>query len=164
MEVSGQSYIVNYASRRSELWRWYWRAWAKPAGLWRVHVFFGLTCGLIFTVLRNPHSFDVGFFLVAAAVYTLTFIILLPLWPQIRFKSAARSLTINAEGLTTSIGKILASRLWTEVLSVDERDLTVVITGKNKNAFIIPARAFAGDLERQEFFQAARLWHAQANE
>jgi hypothetical protein len=92
------TYTVNYASRRSEIWRWYWRAWAMPAGLWRVQVLFGATCGLVFTVLRNPKSFDLGFFLVAAAVYTLGFIILSPLWPQIRFKSAVRSLTINAEG------------------------------------------------------------------
>jgi hypothetical protein len=163
MEVSTNSFTVNYASRRSEIWRWYWRVWAKPAGLWRVHVLFGAACGLVFTVVRNPNSFDVGFFLVAAAFYTLTLIILLPLWPQIRFKSAVRSLTINAQGLTTSIGKILASRLWSDVRSIDEKDNTVVIVGKNQNAFIVPARAFAGDSERREFYEAARLWYAQAN-
>jgi YcxB-like protein len=164
MEVSTNSFTVNYASRRGEVWRWYWRAWAKPAGFWRVHVLFGVTCALVFTVLRNPKSFDVGLFLVAAAVYTLTFVILLPLWPQIRFKSAVRSLTINAQGLTTSIGKILASRLWSDVRSIDEKDNTIVIVGRNKNAFIVPARAFAGESERREFYEAAHRWWAQASE
>jgi len=161
--VKAHSYTVNYASRRSEVWRWYWRAWARPTGLWRVHVLFGVTCGMIFTLFRNSKSFDVGFFFTAAAVYTVGFMILLPLWPQIRFKSAVRSLTINAEGLTTSIGKVSASRLWKEVKSVDERDGAVVITGKNQNAFIVPSRAFATELERRQLYEAARLWCAQAN-
>jgi hypothetical protein len=163
MEVSAHSFTVNYASRRSEVWRWYWRAWARPAGLWRVHVLLGFSCAFVFTLLRNPRSFDFGFLLVAAAIYTLTFAVLLPLWPQIRFKSAVRSLTINAQGLTTSVGKILGSRSWAEVGSVDERDGGVVITAKNKNAFIVPPRAFAGELERQEFYEAARRWCAEAN-
>jgi hypothetical protein len=158
-----RTYTVNYASRRGEVWRWYWRAWARPAGFWRIHVLFGLTCGLIFTVSRNPKPFDPGFFLVAAAVYTLGFVICLPLWPQIRFKRAVRSLTINVDGFTTSVGKISASRLWRDVSSVDETGGTVVITGKNKNAFIVPSRAFSSDLKRREFYEAARLWCAQAN-
>lgn len=162
MEVSLQSsYTVNYASRRSEVWRWYWRAWAKPAGLWRFHVLFGLTCALIFTVLRNPKVFDLGLFFTSAVVYTVVFTVLLPLWPQIRFKSAVRSLTINAQGLTTSIGKILGSRLWKEVQSVDETEGAIVITGKNKNAFIVPARAFGSEDERRAFSDAARRWCAQ---
>jgi hypothetical protein len=164
MEVIAHStYTVNYASRRSEVWRWYWRAWAKPAGLWRVHVLFGVTCAIVFTVFRNPKSFDLVVFLGSAAVYTLGFIVLLPLWPQIRFKAAVRSLSINPQGLTTSIGKISASRLWNEVKSVDERDGAVVITGRNQNAFIVPSRAFSSDLKRREFYEAARLWCAQAN-
>lgn len=123
----------------------------------------GLSCALIFTVLRNPKAFDLSYFLTAAAVYTLGFIILLTLWPQIRFKRAARSLTINPRGLSTSIGKISASRLWNEVESVDERGGVVVITGKNQNAFIVPTRAFLNDDARREFCEAARLWCAQAN-
>jgi hypothetical protein len=163
MEVSAHSFTVNYASRRSEVWRWYWRAWARPAGFWRVHVLLGFSCAFVFTLLRSPKSFDFGLFLVAAALYTLTFIVFLPLWPQIRFKSAVRSLTINAQGLTTSIGKILGSRLWSEVRSIDQRDGAVVITGKNKNAFIVPSGAFTSELERREFYEAALRWCAEAN-
>src|ERR1700738_1580288 len=109
MEVNALSYTVNYASRRSEIWRWYGRVWSRPAGLWRIHVLFGVTCAIAFTVLRNPKAFDVVYFLTAAAVYTIGFVVFLPLWPQIRFKRAVRSLTIDAQGLTTSIGKISGS-------------------------------------------------------
>ena len=163
MEVSAHSFTVNYASRRSEVWRWYWRAWARPAGLWRVHLLLGFSCAFVFTLLRNPKSFHIGVFLVAAAIYTLSFIVLLPLWPQIRFKSAVRSLSVDAEGLTTSIGKISGSRRWTEVQSVEEKDGTVVITGKNQNAFMVPSRAFASELERGAFYEAARRWCAEAS-
>jgi len=134
-----------------------------PSGLWRVHVLLGFTCAFVFTLLRNQKSFDLPFFLVAAAIYTLTFIILLPLWPQIRFKPTVRSLTINSQGVTASIGKISGSRAWTDVRSVDDRDGSVVITGKNKNAFIVPDRAFASDLRRREFYEAARQWCVVAN-
>jgi len=128
MEVSAQkTYTVNYASRRSEIRRWYWRAWSRPAGLWRFHVLLGVTCAIVLTVLRKSRAFDLGYFLTAAGVYTVGFVVLLPLWPQIRFKRAVRSLTMSAEGLTTSIGKISASRLWNEVQSVNERDGAVVM-------------------------------------
>jgi hypothetical protein len=53
MEVSAHSFTVNYASRRSEVWRWYWRAWAKPAGLWRIQFLLGFSCAFVFTLLRN---------------------------------------------------------------------------------------------------------------
>jgi hypothetical protein len=162
MEVNELSYTVKYTSRRSEIWRWYWRAWARPAGFWRIHALFGISCGLVFTVIRNPNAFDPGFFLVASAVYTLGFVIFLPLWPQIRFKRAVRTLTIDSGGLTTSIGKISATRLWKELRAVDEREGAVVITGKNRNALIVPRRAFSSDLEQRQFYEAARGWHVEA--
>jgi PHD/YefM family antitoxin component YafN of YafNO toxin-antitoxin module len=65
--------------------------------------------------------------------------------------------------LTTSIGKISESRAWTEVRSVEERGGSVVITGKNKNAFIVPDRAFASNVKRREFYEAARQWRVVAN-
>src|ERR1700722_6144894 len=105
-------HTVTYASKRIEVWRWYWRAWARPAGLWRFHVLFGLSFGVVITDFHERGTFDWGYFAVAATVGLLTAVILFPLWPQLRFKRAVRSLTINAEGLSTSIGKVSASRRW----------------------------------------------------
>jgi hypothetical protein len=155
-------HTVTYCSRRIEVWRWYWRAWARPAGLWRFHVLFGLTVALISTETRRRGTFDWTYFCVAAVFGFLCALVLLPLWPQMRFKSAVRSLTINAEGLTTSIGKISASRQWKDVRSIDLEDGAVIITGNSKNAFIIPSRAFADDRERVEFYKSAQRWHADA--
>jgi hypothetical protein len=155
-------HTVIYTSKRSELWRWYWRAWAQPAGLWRFHVLFALTVAIVSTSLHEHSGFDLGYFLVAFVVGLLGALTLLPLWPQIRFKSATRSLTIDPNGLSTSIGEIAASRSWKDVRSVETRNGGVVITGVNRNAFIIPARAFANDGERVVFYEAALRWHAGA--
>jgi hypothetical protein len=155
-------HTVTYASKRAEIWHWYWRAWARPAGLWRFHVLFALTVAIISTDLRKQNSFDWSYFLVAFLVGLLGAVILLPLWPQIRFKNSIRTLTIDPQGLSTSIAKISASRSWKDVRSIESRNGGVIITGINKNAFVIPARAFASDTERAVFYEAALRWHASA--
>jgi hypothetical protein len=155
-------HTINYGSRRGELWRWYWRAWARPRGLWRFHVLFGLTFGIIITGFHEHGGFGWGYFLTAAAVGFLTCVALLPLWPQIRFKRAMRSLTINPAGIDTTVGTISGSKLWRDVRSIEQIGGSIIITGNNKNAFIIPARAFGNDRKRQEFYETARQWHTQA--
>ena len=155
-------HTVSYASSRGEIWYWYWRAWKRPAGLWRVHVLFGLMFAFVLTVLLEPGGFRLDRFLASAAIATLACVALLPLWPQIRFKSATRSLTINPQGITTSIRELTASRSWNDIRTIEEINDAIVITGSNKNAFIIPARAFLNDHQRKEFFAAACQWHAQA--
>jgi hypothetical protein len=155
-------YTVNYASRRSEIWRWYWRAWKRPAGLWRFHVIFGLVFAFIYAVLLEPGAFRLGYCLAVAAIATVACVIFFPLWPQVRFKPAVRTLTINAEGLETAVGTVSGSRLWKDIRSIEESDGAIVITGKNKNAFVVPDRAFANSSERRQFFEAARQWHSAA--
>lgn len=154
---------VTYRSDRIEIWKWYWRSWAKPWGLWRFHVLFALIVAATSTVAVHKVSpLDWGYFEVAFAVGLSAALILLPLYPQIRLKTAPRTLTIDARGLTTSIGKLSGSRSWKDVRSVETRGGCVVITGNNKNAFIIPARAFASVDERTTFYQSALSWHATA--
>jgi hypothetical protein len=155
-------YTVNYASRRSEIWRWYWRAWKRPAGLWRFHVMFGLVFAFVFAVLPEPRAFRLGYFLTVAVFGTLACVVFLPLWPQLRFKPTVRMLTINAEGLVTAVGSVSGSRSWKEVRSIEDSDGVIVITGNNKNAFVVPERAFANSSERKQFFEAARQWHSAA--
>ena len=155
-------YTVTYASRRSEIWRWYWRAWKRPAGLWRYHVLLGLMSAFFFAVLLEPGPFRLDYFLAVTVLVTVACVVFFPLWPQLRFKSAVRTLTISAEGLVTAVGKVSGSRLWKEIHSIDESDGGIVITGINKNAFVVPERAFANRSQRQTFLEAARQWHSAA--
>jgi hypothetical protein len=155
-------YTVNYASRRSEIWRWYWRAWKRPAGLWRFHVMFGLVFAFFLTVLLEPGAFRLGYFLTVAVIGTLACVVFLPLWPQLRFKPAIRTLTINAEGLVTAVGSASGSLSWNDIRSIEESDGAIVITGNNKNAFVVPERAFENTSDQKQFLEAARQWHRAA--
>jgi hypothetical protein len=134
----------------------------RPAGLWRFHVLFGLVFAFFLAVVFEPGAFRFGYFLTAACIGTVACVIFLPLWPQLRFKPAIRTLTINPEGLVTAIGSVSGSRSWKDIRSIDETDGTIVITGNNENAFVVPERAFANSGERKRFFEAARQWHSAA--
>jgi len=49
-------YTLEYSSTRSEVWRWYWRAWAGPRGLWRLHVVILVTLALGVWLLRGMYK------------------------------------------------------------------------------------------------------------
>jgi len=90
---------------------------------------------------------------------TTAAVALLPLWPLVRFKSDERTLTIHPGGISTKIGERGAEIRWADVRQIrDERD-AVLIVSQNGNAFIVPARAFNGDVQRMAFLVAAREWH-----
>ena len=154
-------HTIEYTSSRSEVWRWYWRAWAKPSGFWLLHLCLGVlfAAGVALTA-REPFSFTRSTLLALTAMAVC--VALLPLWPQIRFKPSHRSLTIEPAGLRTTIGKLSGSRSWSEIGAIVETGDEIVISGKNGNAFIIPRRAFKDEGHRQEFLRDAQTWHRQS--
>lgn len=86
----------------------------------------------------------------------------MPLFPMIQFKPLMRTLTVDEDGISTVIGMKCGVRKWNEIRSVADEEGAIVVVGKNKNAFIIPARAFGSDADRMDFldytkaaFQAA---------
>jgi YcxB-like protein len=153
-------YTIRYASSRREIWDWYWSAWARPRGLWRYHVLISLLSAVGTTALEKQRAFSAGHFLFVFAVTMVGCLVLLPLWPQIRFKPAVRILKIDEKGFETVIGRRSGARSWKDVRSVEESDGAIIITGVNNNAFIVPSRAFASEQERGEFYEAARRFHA----
>lgn len=87
----------------------------------------------------------------------------MPLVPMIQFKPQTRTLRVDEHGISTTIGAKSGVRKWSEIRSVTDEEGAIVIVGKNKNAFIVPARAFDGDVGRADFlgytkaaFQAAQ--------
>jgi hypothetical protein len=87
--------------------------------------------------------------------------LLLPLWPQIKFKPQVRTLEVNQEGYSTSIGRQQGVRRWSEVRRVHDNGETVVLTIR-QGAMLIPRRAFAGDPDRVQFVADIKRWHAEA--
>ena|ERR1051325_3121152 len=155
-------HTIRYASSRSEVWRGYWRAWAKPQGLWRFHVAISAVLAASFAGVGLYPSFVLSSFVMAFAVSMALCLLLMPLWPQIRFKSSTRTLTIDASGINSCIGKRSAFRKWSEVSTIVDNGEEIVVTGKNRNAFIIPRRAFQTQAARREFFRDAKAWHSQS--
>jgi hypothetical protein len=153
---------VAYASTRREIWRAYWRAWARPAGLWRMHA----VIGLVFAVSRvGPTGLGEGSltrFLTDFAGATLLCVLVLPLYPQLRFKPQKRTLTVDETGYRTQIGKRSGARTWEEVAAVEEDRDAIVLANRNGNLMIVPRRAFATDAERRAFLTDAQRWHAAA--
>jgi hypothetical protein len=156
-------YTVRYASSRAEIWRWYWRALARPKGLWRYHILISLLSAIAVTAREKQSSFQAGHFSLIFVITMLGCVVLLPLSPQIRFKPAVRTLKIDEKGFETVIGHRSGARSWKDVRSVEESDGAIVITGINNNAFIVPSRAFASEQERLEFYEAVRRFHAGPN-
>lgn len=91
-----------------------------------------------------------------AVAVGLAAIIWMPLFPLIMFKPQTRTLTVDEDGISTIIGSKSAVRTWPQIRSVADEEGTIVITGKNENSFIIPARAFESEAVRAEFFDYAK--------
>ena len=150
------NHILQYSSSRAEVWRAYWRAWARPQGLWIYHVLIGL--GLAF-LIGSPERFDPGRFAIRWVMATIACMALLPLWPQIRFKKAVRRVTLDAIGYRTTIGRLSGSRSWREVERIEDTGTEILIVGKNGNAMVVPQRAFSSPEERSAVLRNIQLWH-----
>ena len=155
-------HTIEYASSRTEVWRAYWRTWAKPAGLWRVHLAIALGIAAASELLLYGDDWRVWRFAVTAAVAGLGCIVLFPLWPQLRFKNATRVLTIDKDGFKTTIGARSAERSWQEIAAVEDTGQEILIVVKTGNAMVVPRRAFPDAAARSRFLDDARNWHSLA--
>jgi YcxB-like protein len=151
------NYTLQYASSRAEVWKTYWRAWARPKGLWLYHVLIGVSVAAIVsdTEQFNPRAFGLYW-----AIATLACLVLFPLWPQIRFKKTIRSLSVDASGFQTVIGKLSGSRSWKEIDRIEDTGTEILLVGKNGNAMVVPQRAFSGPQQRNLFLAHVKTWHA----
>lgn len=153
------SYTLKYATTRRELWRWYWRAWARPAGLWRHHVAFGAVTTV---AAASAHGFAGLPAVMTGLAAVLGCLVPFPLWPQMRFKPQMRTLELEESGYQTSIGHINGARQWSEIRSVHDDGDAVVITTHKGNAMLITRRAFGEGIDRQRFVIDVEAWHRRA--
>ena len=157
--MNDTAHTIQYASARSEVWRWYWRAWAAPKGLWIYHVLIALSVPAVLQL--GGWGLNARQFITAAVMIFGLCVVLLPLYPQLRFKSTVRSLTIDPAGIKSTRGKQSLDYRWKDISTIQDADDTIVITraGANRNSFIIPRRAFNDDAARTQFLRDARHWH-----
>jgi hypothetical protein len=150
------SFKIEYASRWGEIWNWYWRAWRKR--LWKTHLLTFLAVGVAAMAglsAKGRGTISPTSFLVAPA-FGLLSILWMPIYPQLRFNPQVRSLEVDQDGISTTIGRLSARRSWEDVLSISEEDDVIVILGRNGNAFLVPARAFTSIEEKRAFLSFAQ--------
>ena len=140
---------ISYASQRSEVWRWYWRAWRRD--FWRTHISTFLCVAFLtsWMLYSGPPRTLVAALIVAAvgAIPLVGFV----LFPMMKFKPQLRKLTVDEQGIQTTIGDINSSILWQDVDAVIEEGEYLIIQKRNKNAFIVPPRAFPSSDDRTRF-------------
>lgn len=143
------SFTIRYASRRKDVWRFYWRTWRRR--LWPLHLTIYLaTC--VFASLRVeggwPRSLAAFTFV---ALTGLIPILVLVAYPMVRFKPQTRVLTVDELGIVTFIGKKKGFVPWAQIARVREEEDALVVQRTNMNAFIIPARAFEDEAAKDRF-------------
>ena len=103
------SFKVEYASRRREVWAWYWRAWRER--LWKTH----LVVFLAVTAMASLYAKGSGALLPASVAIGLalgiTAIICIQIYPHLMFKSQKRTLRTDEEGILTTIKNRSSLRL-----------------------------------------------------
>ena len=151
---------VSHTSTRGEVWRWYWRAWARPLGPWRYHALISLAIAAAWATRHAGESFEFVRFVGAFGLTFAACLLLFPVWPQLRFKPQKRILTIDATGWTTQIGHLHGSRAWGAVRSVEDSSDAITLVDSIRNALMIPNRAFVDESAREIFLNDARRWHA----
>lgn len=157
---------ITYYSSRREVADWYWFMWRRSTTLKlrQLCIAAGVfMTAWLFQIRATVSPMARG--LVATAV-TLVALAFLPLYPLLMFKPQERRLTIEEEGVSTSIGALHGKVPSREVAEIVSRGDTLYIVRNNLNAFVIPLRAFATDDQRDAFQKAAKGWlhraHAQS--
>lgn len=156
------SYTLQYATTRAELWRWYWRAWARPAGFWRQHVLIGAGVALGVAWANGFATTHFGSIALIGLAATVSCVVLFPLWPQLRFKPQVRTLEVDESGYRTSIGHLSGNRQWSEIHSVQDDGNILVLTTRRGNAMLIPRRAFGDGIDRKQFVSDVQAWQGRA--
>ena len=151
-----ESMTVTYSSSRREVWHWYWAQWRRS--LWRYHLLFVSAIFAASFVIQRGAMTDRS--LITAAALSLATLIFLIAFPQIMFKPRPRTLTIDANGMQTKIGKLERAVPWSTVARIETVGDAIHIVRTNLNAFIVPARAFQSRADQERFLALAQKWWA----
>lgn len=148
-QIVSMAISISYASRRDEVWQWYWRAWRQ--GLWRTHAcVFLITASLGALALYGgwPNNAVEWAIVLSIGLLPLAFF---ALFPMIKFKPHTRTLVVSESGIDTTVGKLSGTVPWEDISCVREDGGKLIIQRRNLNAFIIPERAFETSEARLEF-------------
>lgn len=161
--ISGQPLEIRYKARRMDLLRALWHNLRHSA---RTRTILLCVCAGLFAWFLLIDFSSLGRVTSAsvwrAAWWVLGVLVVLPIVLLLTAKTSERRLSIDKQGLVTSVGRRHGEIAWKKIDSVEETPEGVVITGKNANLFAIPNTAFADEHERAAFVQLARQYLSRA--
>ena len=168
MEVAGGptdgilSMVIRYTANRSDVWRAYWHTYSHSTRLNVLRIlFFGWIFFTTWSELEDSSMAAGWRFCVALLVASLA-MLLLAVYPMLRFKKDERFLSISPSGITTTIGKLSGEVPWSKVRRIEQAGRCIYIFGTSGNTFTIPYRAFPTEDLRTEFLQRATQWWGDA--
>jgi hypothetical protein len=142
---------IEYTSSRQEVWSFYWYQWRRKR-LWLIQLSIALVVFLL----------ALGFFasnIIVAALIGIISVAWMPLFPLIMFKVSRRTLQIDSNGISTTIGAISGKKSWNEIEIIEKVGDKICIFGKNGNGFIVPPRAFKNSDDADAFLKSAIEFH-----
>jgi hypothetical protein len=142
---------IEYSSSRREIAAWYCyslrHSWPHQRR-WLLSLL--LTGFFIFLLQRQSGASAFG--AIGVAVSALAVLVaFFALCPQLRFKPQTRTLQVGPDGMHTTIAARSRSYPWSAVMAIHSVGDFVYIGLKNGNAFVVPERAFASPVQRDQF-------------
>ena len=151
---------IKYTLTRTELVRSYLQSMAGSARFRRTILIYSAAVGVFSLVVRGVlYRAVTSRDILAALAWMAGVFVFMPLWLFLRGKTAKRTLTVSAEGISTQIGSHKGDIPWSNVKVVaDVSRHVLIIVGATGNAFLIPNRAFQGPDQRAQFLTQIDSW------
>ena len=100
------------------------------------------------------------FDIIVTFLLMLGLVVFLPFALRLLTKPQQRILTINAQGIQTTIGTQSGTIPWAQVADIVQDGDFIFVIGRSGNSFLIPNRAFPAPEQRQVFLEAIRNYRA----
>jgi len=151
---------IQYSITPNEVTKSYFQQLRYSAPFRRRILLYAGAISLIYLLPRllrqSLHLIDI----VVALFLVVVFILLLPCVLRLFAKPQQRTLTIDAQGIHTTIGTQSGSISWSNVADLVHTTESIFIIGQTGNSFLIPNRAFPTPMQRQAFLDSITAYRS----
>jgi hypothetical protein len=129
-------------------------------------IFFGaLGLVLVFSLVSSYFTYGSlsSVDILNAFMAVIIFLVGVPVLVFLLGKTQVRRLSIEPDGIKTQIGSATGNIEWKAIETIVDAGEYIYITGKNTNAFTIPAEAFPDEASRHQFMALATRYHGESN-
>jgi len=151
---------IQYSITPNEVTKSYFQQLRYSALFRRRILLFAGVIGLIYLLPRllrqTMHLSDLAVTLFLVVV----FILLLPFVLRLFTKPQQRTLTVDAQGIHTTIGTQSGSVPWSNVADLVHTTEFIFIIGQTGNSFLIPNRVFPTPTARQAFLNTITMYRS----